>query len=151
MDPLSEVLSLLKLRSHVSGGFDAGGDWAVQFGPHDGIKFHAVITGECWLSVEGEPGPITVGAGECFLLARGKPFRLASDPALEPVDVQAILPPVFDGRIVTETRVGDHPAVIPAIRGSAWITGIAQVFVDPTDPFPEGYLLTDTWPGDDVQ
>jgi proline racemase len=23
--------------------------------------------------------------------------------------------------------------------------------LDPTDPFPEGYLLSDTWPGDDVQ
>ena len=32
-----------------------------------------------------------------------------------------------------------------------WITGITQVIVDPTDPFPEGYLLTDTWPGSDVQ
>ena len=57
----------------------------------------------------------------------------------------------FDGRIVGETTVGDRPAIVPAIRGSAWITGITQVFVDPDDPFPEGYLLSDTWPGDDVQ
>jgi proline racemase len=34
---------------------------------------------------------------------------------------------------------------VPAIRGSAWITGITQVMVDPGDPFPEGYLLSDTW------
>jgi trans-L-3-hydroxyproline dehydratase len=47
--------------------------------------------------------------------------------------------------------VGGTAAIVPAIRGSAWITGISQVFVDPTDPFPEGYLLSDTWPGDDVQ
>jgi trans-L-3-hydroxyproline dehydratase len=51
----------------------------------------------------------------------------------------------FDGRIVAETRVGDRRAIVPAIRGSAWITGIWQVFVDPDDPFPEGYLLSDTW------
>ncbi len=51
----------------------------------------------------------------------------------------------FDGRIVEETRVGDHDAIVPAIRGSAWITGIWQVLVDPTDPYPEGYLLSDTW------
>ena len=57
----------------------------------------------------------------------------------------------FDGRIVAETRVGDRVAIVPAIRGSAWITGITQVLVDPSDPFPEGYLLSDTWPGDDVQ
>ena len=40
---------------------------------------------------------------------------------------------------------------VPAIRGGAWITGITQVIVDPTDPFPEGYLLSDTWPGPDSQ
>jgi proline racemase len=57
----------------------------------------------------------------------------------------------FDGRIVAETSVGGRPAIVPAIRGSAFITGITQVVVDPRDPFPEGYLLSDTWPGDDVQ
>ncbi|HYZ18536.1 MAG TPA: proline racemase family protein [Gaiellaceae bacterium] len=51
----------------------------------------------------------------------------------------------FDGRIVSVTKVGDRDAIVPAIRGSAWITGITQVLVDPTDPFPEGYLLADTW------
>ncbi len=51
----------------------------------------------------------------------------------------------FEGRIVQETRVGDRDAIVPAIRGSAWITGIWQVLVDPTDPYPEGYLLADTW------
>jgi trans-L-3-hydroxyproline dehydratase len=57
----------------------------------------------------------------------------------------------FDGRIVAETTVGARPAIVPAIRGSAWITGITQVFIDPDDPFPEGYLLSDTWPGEDLQ
>jgi proline racemase len=51
----------------------------------------------------------------------------------------------FDGRIVAETTVGDRPGIVPAIRGSAWITSISQLVVDPTDPFPEGYLLSDTW------
>ncbi len=57
----------------------------------------------------------------------------------------------FEGRIVAETSVGGRPAIIPAIRGSAFVTGVTQVYVDPHDPFPEGYLLSDTWPGDDVQ
>ncbi|HWX09184.1 MAG TPA: proline racemase family protein [Gaiellaceae bacterium] len=63
----------------------------------------------------------------------------------------SVLGTTFDGRIVSETTVGDRAAIVPAIRGSAWITGITQVFVDPDDPFPEGYLLSDTWPGSDVQ
>ena len=57
----------------------------------------------------------------------------------------------FDGRIVAETSVDGRPAIVPAIRGSAFVTGVTQVVVDPDDPFPEGYLLSDTWPGADVQ
>ena len=63
----------------------------------------------------------------------------------------SVLGTTFEGRIVAETTVGGRLAIVPAIRGSAWITGITQVVVDPTDPFPEGYLLTDTWPGPDRQ
>jgi proline racemase len=63
----------------------------------------------------------------------------------------SVIGSTFDGRIVRETSVAGRPAVVPAIRGSAWITGVTTVIVDPTDPFPEGYLLSDTWPGDDVQ
>jgi proline racemase len=63
----------------------------------------------------------------------------------------SVIGSTFDGRIVSETTVGGRPAIVPAIRGSAWITGTTQVLVDPTDPFPEGYLISDTWPGDDLQ
>jgi proline racemase len=54
---------------------------------------------------------------------------------------------VFEGRIVSETESG----IVPAIRGSAFVTGRTELYVDDRDPFPQGYLLTDTWPGDDVQ
>ena len=63
----------------------------------------------------------------------------------------SVIGSTFDGRIVSETSVAERPAIVPGIRGSAWITGITQVIVDPNDPFPEGYLLSDTWPGSDRQ
>ena len=63
----------------------------------------------------------------------------------------SVLGSTFDGRIVREVDVAGRVGIVPAIKGSAWITGVTQVVVDPTDPFPEGYLLSDTWPGDDVQ
>jgi proline racemase len=63
----------------------------------------------------------------------------------------SVLGSTFDGRIVEETTVGGRAAIVPAIRGSAWITGVTQLLVDPDDPFPEGYLLSDTWPGPDLQ
>jgi len=57
----------------------------------------------------------------------------------------------FEGRVVSETSLGGHVAIVPAIRGSAWITGVNQLRLDPTDPFPRGYVLSDTWPGTDMQ
>jgi proline racemase len=47
----------------------------------------------------------------------------------------------FVGRIVEETTVAGRPAVVPTITGRAWVTGTAQYFLDPADPFPEGFLL----------
>jgi trans-L-3-hydroxyproline dehydratase len=63
----------------------------------------------------------------------------------------SVIGSTFEGRIVREVEVGGAPGIVPAIRGTAWITGVTRVLLDPTDPFPEGYLLSDTWPGDDVQ
>ncbi|HEX3917882.1 MAG TPA: AraC family transcriptional regulator [Caulobacteraceae bacterium] len=89
MDPLSDILSLMKPRSYVSGGFNVGGPWSVQFPRHDGIKCYAIVLGGCWLAVEGEAAPVRLAEGDCFLMPSGRPFRLASDLALEPEDVMA--------------------------------------------------------------
>ncbi len=48
----------------------------------------------------------------------------------------------FTGRLIEETTLRDGtPAVVPTITGRAWVTGTAQYFCDPTDPFPAGFLL----------
>ncbi|MEV0981624.1 proline racemase family protein [Streptomyces sp. NPDC049915] len=47
----------------------------------------------------------------------------------------------FVGRLVGRTTVGGLPAVVPTVTGRAWITGTAQYFLDPDDPFPAGFLL----------
>lgn len=45
----------------------------------------------------------------------------------------------FVGRLVGETTVGDIPAVLPTVTGRAWVTGIGQYMLDPTDPYPAGF------------
>ena len=47
----------------------------------------------------------------------------------------------FSGRVVEETTVAGRPAIVPEITGRAWITGIGQYLLDPTDPFPAGFRL----------
>ncbi|MEM8795456.1 MAG: proline racemase family protein [Pseudomonadota bacterium] len=51
----------------------------------------------------------------------------------------------FEGKILGETLVGETPAIRPEISGRAWITGTHQHMLDPDDPWPEGYRLSDTW------
>ena len=51
----------------------------------------------------------------------------------------------FSGRIIGSARVGDKSAILPEISGRAWITGIHQHMVDPSDPWPKGYRIADTW------
>ena len=91
MDPLSDVLSLLKPRSYVAGGFDVGGNLAVRFGRHDGVKCYSVVSGQIWLQVEGVSDPVRLTTGDCFLLPRGWPFRLATDLTAAPVDALSVL------------------------------------------------------------
>ena len=51
----------------------------------------------------------------------------------------------FDGEVLSETPVGDRNGIIPRISGRAWIYGLYQLGADPSDPYPLGYTLADTW------
>ena len=59
---------------------------------------------------------------------------------------RSIIGSVFEGRIAETTTVGARAAIVPVVSGSAWITGTHQLMLDPADPYPLGYRLSDTWP-----
>jgi proline racemase len=52
----------------------------------------------------------------------------------------------FDCRIEEELDLNGTKAIRPSIAGQAWITGTYEHRLDPTDPYPLGYKLSDTWP-----
>jgi proline racemase len=58
---------------------------------------------------------------------------------------EGVLGTTFEGRLVEELEVADRSAVVPTVRGRAWITGINQHVLHPNDPFPRGYALSDLW------
>jgi AraC-like DNA-binding protein len=107
MDPLSEVLFLLKPSTYRAGGFDLAGDFAIKFPKHESIKCYAVVSGQCWLSVEGVPDAVRLTAGDCFLLPRGFASYLSSDVTLTPVDAPMIFPFPLNGRIASCNGGGD--------------------------------------------
>lgn len=95
-DPLSDVLALMRPKSYVSLGLDAGRDWAIDFPPPQGIKFNAVLSGSCWLEVEGVE-PLRLEEGDCFLLTQSRPFRMMSDRSLQTIPADDIYAHAKDG------------------------------------------------------
>jgi proline racemase len=58
---------------------------------------------------------------------------------------EGLLGTIFTGRLIGETMVGPHRAVIPTIGGQAWITGLCNYVLDSDDPFQEGFTMGDIW------
>jgi AraC-like DNA-binding protein len=106
-DPLSDVLALLKPRNYMCGGMDMAGEWSFKFPQHAGIKCYAVVSGQCWLSVEGVAEPVRLATGDCFLLPLGRPFILASDLSLTPVDAMTFFQMPLNGAIRCVNGGGD--------------------------------------------
>ncbi|MBD3413520.1 MAG: proline racemase [Candidatus Aminicenantes bacterium] len=59
----------------------------------------------------------------------------------ETVVIESIIGSEFQVCVKKETRVGDYPAVIPEVTGSASIIGQNQFYFDPDDPFKKGFIL----------
>ncbi len=68
--------------------------------------------------------------------------------------MRSVIGSEFIGRIEADTTVGDGdvgdggalPGIIPTVSGSAWRYGRFTYRVDPSDPWPLGYRVSDTWP-----
>lgn len=63
----------------------------------------------------------------------------------EPYISTSLIGTEFHARVVKTASVGNENGIVPSLSGRAWITGVHQYGLDPTDPFPEGYTLSDTW------
>lgn len=89
--------------------------------------------------VDRSPTGTALSARMAVLHARG---QMGLEDRLTAV---SLIGSTFAGRILGTTTVGGHPAIIPEISGRAWITGTHQHMLDPADPWPQGYRLSDTW------
>ncbi|WP_348648965.1 AraC family transcriptional regulator [Rhizobium sp. P38BS-XIX] len=103
IDPLSDFLTLVKANAVVTGGFSAGGPWAIHFPARDKIKFFAVVKGECWGRFEGEEEWVKFETGDVGLLAVQRSFVLASKPDVVAVDAVTL----FSGSGRVTATIGD--------------------------------------------
>ena len=61
------------------------------------------------------------------------------------VTARSIIGGRFEAELYAESTIGNKPATLTRIVGRGWIYGIHQIGIDPTDPYPHGYLLSDCW------
>jgi proline racemase/trans-L-3-hydroxyproline dehydratase len=94
---------------------------------------NAVIYGES--HIDRSPCGTGTSAKMALMYRRGE---LALD---QPFTNEGILGTTFEGRVVAATTVEGLPAIVPEVRGSAYITGVNQFVLDPRDPFPQGFLV----------
>lgn len=102
-DPFSDILKFTNAETLVTGGFTAGGPWAIRFPVPKTIKFFAVVKGSCWVSIDGETGPVQFQTGDVGLLAARRSFVLASAPDVPAVDAMSL----FSGAGRSTAQLGD--------------------------------------------
>ena len=131
MDPLSDVLALLRVESMLSARLETRGPWAMRFSAYRHIKFAGVLEGGFWLWIEGRGEAVKIEAGDCYLLTSGDAYCTASDVSLAPIDGREamITKRGADGIV----RVGEHGDKCVAAGGRF-------VFDEDTSPLLLGLL-----------
>lgn len=94
-----------------------------------------------------QPGKVDRSPTGTAVSARMALLHQAGEMAVgDRFEARSLIGSKFTGKILSETPVATTPAIVPEISGRAWITGTHQHMLDPDDPWPEGYRLSDTWP-----
>lgn len=94
-----------------------------------------------------EPGKLDRSPTGTGVSARMALLRSQGTMAIgDRLTMRSVIGSEFIGQIVRDTKVGDLDAIVPSVSGRAWRTGWFKYEVDPADPWPLGYRISDTWP-----
>lgn len=103
MDPLSDILSILKPQSHLAGLIDLGHSCGIAFPDQAGaLKCNTMLSGQCLVTVEGSRTPVLVKQGDFFVLPSGRSFSIATDPSCTPEPIEHLL----------LAPLSEHPVVV---------------------------------------
>ena len=87
--------------------------------------------------------PCGTGSNANMAARHAKGFAKPGDKLV----TRSVIGSEFETEFVSETMVGDLVATQNRVSGQCWVYGISQIGLDPTDPFPLGFTLSDTWGG----
>ena len=82
MDPLSDVIALLRPSTAISKPITGRARWAVRYAAHNAPGFTIILKGECWISFDRQE-PVKFQKGDFVLLPASPAFTLSSHPNVE--------------------------------------------------------------------
>jgi AraC-like DNA-binding protein len=125
MDPLSAVCSSLSVKELIQGKlYLPNPSWGILFpAGRPGFRFGVSLKGSCWLSVANVDTPVQIQEGDCYLIGIGQPYRIATAPEAEALDLHDLL---TRGAAI-QTAPSDIATPEKSQRGST-MTGAGFVF-----------------------
>lgn len=120
MDPLSDILTLMRPTGYGFRGLDAGGPWALSFAAAVGIRCFAIEAGTCFLRLAGASAAIRLDAGDVVLASSDRALTLFSCEETPAIDAVEFLSAVAPGRIALLNGGGECRGIggFFAIEGS---------------------------------
>jgi AraC-like DNA-binding protein len=82
MDPLSDLIALLRPHAAVSKPITGRGTWGVRYSAYGLPGFAIVLAGQCWLGIDGHE-PVQLDRGDFVLLPTTLAFALFSQPGAD--------------------------------------------------------------------
>lgn len=117
MDPLADIITLLRPKAVLSKLVSGAGSWSVRYQKFGDPSFALVLTGSCWLAVDGQR-PVQLKTGDFVFLPATPGFTLSSDLETTPV----LVSPDKYSELVTERRHGDETGEPSVLLQSGYFT-----------------------------
>ncbi|MCH1412755.1 MAG: proline racemase family protein [Rhodobacteraceae bacterium] len=117
-----------------------------SFCQFSGIEDHSADCVTFKSAVSVKPGKIDRSPTGTALSAKMAVLEARGEMKVgQKIKAVSIIGSTFEGTIIEKCNINGTSAIIPEISGRGWITGLHQHTLEPTDPWPEGYRLSDTW------
>lgn len=122
MDLISEAVGTLRTGRAFASRLGMSGAWGERYGAFDGMGFHALLSGDCWVLTDGA-APLRAYQGDVVLVPHGAAHALSARPGpfaavpLSPMTGGAGAVGPFDAEVLCACYRLGHGRVHPFLRG----------------------------------
>lgn len=112
MDPFDDLFATLQVRSALFARLEGRGAWGLAKTGGETARYGLVTRGRCLLEMQGQPRPVELVQGDCFLVPHGTPYVLRDDPLTPPVSCRTLLPHARTGHVELGAGSGEGATLL---------------------------------------